>query len=172
MTKNWSVTFAVLMALAILAAPALAAQPEEKVTWSGKAVTTDQYTGAAYPVIGDSVHFAGQARLAGGIWTGQGIFRGTLGGMPVKAKLNVEEAYYVVSDDGMYYDIALDGLAEMTYLGTTYDDIEFQQVFRQAPNGDQVYYLALFYEYSGRPAVIWYAEGPWIIDGHVKPKIS
>lgn len=169
--KNWSVTFAVLVALAILAVPALAAQPEEKVTWSGKAVTTDQYTGAAYPVIGDSVHFAGQAKLADGIWKGQGIFRGTLGDTPVRAKLNVDDAYYVVSADGTSYEIVLNGLAEMTYLGITYADIQFQQVFRQAPNGDQVYYLALFYEYSGRPAVIWYAEGPGVIDGHVKPKI-
>ncbi len=164
------IALAVLAACAAFAAPALAAPSGARAEWGGWGVTTDNpYTD--FDVVGDTVHFAGQASLGDRVSPdydsyyakGQGIFKGTLDGDPIRIQMRpVEGAIRIYPLDTF---AIFDGLADVTYRGTVYHDIHVLQSFvKYPPSGGQQYSMYI-YEQDGWEEHAWRILGVDVIKG-------
>ncbi len=157
--KRAILALAVLAALTLFAVPALAAPPQLKVTWDGSGVTDADASFSKLYVQGDPIHFAGHAMLtADGTWKIRGSFEGTLHGEPIRIRPKTDETGYLhVRGDGTYMPV-FDGLADVTYKGTTYRDLPFYQTFDEHLNGFQYFQIIIV----GLDACVWHG---WYISG-------
>ena len=150
------IALAVLAALALVAVPALAVGPQLKVTWDGSGVTD-------YNALSSDLYV-------------KGTFRSTLHGEPVLVRLRTADQGDLYAGGGgeylfTYFMPRIGGLADVTYLGTTYRDITYALEFDEydflnfAGEPFPVHYLQLNLwglddcEYNGYSWHGWYISG-------------
>jgi hypothetical protein len=154
---------AVLVVLAFFAVPAIAAPPQHKVTYGGWGVTED-FMGYPFAVIGDTVHFAGQAQQAAdGTWTGEGTFMDT-NGTRFKAHLNVTSGYWIVEDTEEPY-VQLTGDADVTVDNVKIGTYPFMLVLGPTFVGPQTYLLGIFLNDPQDSPQVWFISGDGNING-------
>lgn len=126
------IALAVLVALALFAAPGLAAKPQLTVTWDGSGVTEVHTMYCKLYVQGEPCTFAGRATLAAdGTWKdARGTFESTLHGEPILVRLKTADEGELDKGGGYHYKFTYDmprigGYADVIYRGTTYREIPY-----------------------------------------------
>gem|GEM_PF-5786843 len=159
MMKKLTLALAVLVALAVVAVPAVAA-PLLKVTWDGSGVTDVDPRFSNLYVQGDPIRFAGHAMMTeDGTWKVHGTFDGTLDGQPILIRVRTDERGYMeVADDGTRTPVFV-GLADVTYGGVRYRHVSFSQSLSEQPNGIQYFQMVIVGPDTG-DLHAWYISGP------------
>lgn len=149
----------VFAALAFFTVPAIAAEPVNKVTFGGWAVTPDTATNR-FDVLNAPIHFGGVGMFAGGAWRGEGSFMDK--DFRLKAHLNVEDGTLIQVDPfiriGGYADVWIDNvkldkpLRWNLWLLTT------------PPDGVQTFDFVL-YSIPGIGHKEWYIKGNDVLEG-------
>jgi hypothetical protein len=158
--KRAILTVVVLLALAACTVPAMAVPAQHKATWGGWGVTTNYYDIPGFE-IGDTVYFAGQAQQAadGTLW-GEASFEGTYLDAPIEMHLNIDSGYF--SDYfGLMKMIQVGGLADVTFMGETQEDLPFEMAIATWTDGTEGFYLSI-------GPIGWYVFGPDAMQGNVK----
>jgi hypothetical protein len=144
--------FSLLVALALVVVPAIAAPPVHKVTYSGQGITVDRES-AIDDIIGNHVYFSGVATQAiadpqvDGIWKGQGSFMDKDKGL--KAQLVVDHGTYC------WGDFILNGNAEVTVDKVKVGTYPFDLRLELSDTGVPVSY-ELRILFSGSPSIDWF----------------
>ncbi len=135
-SRNGILVVIALVCAVLIALPASAAPPLHRLTCGGWGVSGDS-TWETTDIVGDTVHFTCAAvQTADGTWAGEGTFRGTLDGAPIRV-------HYRDVDGGMVFGTApwrtagFWGYAEVTCMGRTSTEhfsMTFAQDSRTRPN--------------------------------------